>query len=211
MSRGGAGFISIDLETLGKWDSSIILSLGMTVVPNEFVITGDIDNDFTNLLSNSVEFKLGVMTQKRDGRTTDTSVLDWWKEQAANNPAAAAILKPSEQDIDYMNIFHEIDCWLYTNFKTKLKDYKIFDRNSFDVSKLQHLWEVTLNKGSNVPWSYKEVFEVVTLLRICSKNGDRYGDINPYEFSHPDFVYHSAKCDAALDALRIARVFKGLC
>ena len=195
--------VVVDLETMGKWDDAILLTVGLTII-KDGVSYGDLTTDqiYTKLLAeNSVEFKLSVKSQVDLGRKMEQNVFDWWKEQGDD---AKRILKPLPDDIPCTEIFDVIDRWLRSH-GLEWSTVRFFDRNAFDMKKLQHMYEVTLNQGKYPPWDYQEVWEVATLLNFMS--GSRYGFMPPKEFEHPEFIYHSAKCDAALDALRIVKLF----
>lgn len=193
----------IDLETLGKWDDAILLSVGVCILTDEQTKQPGIDYD--KLLSQSIEFKLSVADQKALGRKHEQSVMDWWKEQG---DSAKKVLIPSSSDLPIAEVFKSIEAFL-VGFGMDWKSVRLFDRNGFDIKKLQHLWEESLKLGKDVPWDYQECWEIATILKFLSPEANRYGHVKPWDFKHPSFVYHSAKCDAALDALRFYKLFQG--
>lgn len=191
----------IDLETLGKWDTSVLLSLGITVIMDKELgknIT------FSHLMTQSKEFKLDIVDQKARGRTVDTEVFDWWRKQGES---AKRVLLPQPDDIKVDVLFQSVEAWL-EGYGLTWKTVRIFDRNFFDMPKLQHLNEVTLGNGSRPPWDYKDKWGIETFLKYNSDEQSRYGHIDPEAFTDPEFIYHNAACDAALDALRFNEVFK---
>ncbi len=192
----------IDLETLGCFDDAIILSMGLCLLLDTD-LQKEIDYDY--LLSKSQEFKYDVKTQYALGRKTNKSVMQFWKEQGES---AQRVLKASPEDIHISLLFSNMEDFL-NGYGLELKDVRIFDRNKFDTAKLAHLWDETLKQAGNVPWSYKEVWEISTFLRFNSVQESRYGFVEPWKFEHPKFVYHSAMCDSALDALRFYKAMKG--
>lgn len=195
--------VFIDTETLGKWDDAVILTIGLTFIKDKDNHSTDMNELYSKLLKeNSIEFKLDVRSQVEAGRKIEQGVFDWWKTQG---DSAKCILKPLPDDIKVVNIFDVISAWLITNGLT-WQTVRFFDRNAFDMKKLQHLFEVTLNLGKYPPWDYQDVWEIATLLNFMDDG--RYGFMPPKEFNHPEFIYHSAKCDAALDAIRFIKMFQ---
>lgn len=197
-----SGFI--DLETLGKWDNSIILSLGITVLKDQVSLPANNLEAYSKLVKeHTAEFKFDIKEQYGLGRRHDKSTLEWWQGQGES---AKRILVATNQDHSVRELFHLVEAFLLSH-NLSWKQLRWFDRNSFDMTKLQHLHDVTLGQGSNPPWDYQQVWEIATFLKFCSMTESRYGTIDPYKFEHPEFIYHSAGCDAALDALRFYRVF----
>jgi hypothetical protein len=196
------GSVVIDKETLGKWDDAVILSIGLTYLSDVDCALPNLS--YTDMLQRSVEFKLDVRSQVALGRTVDKSTMEWWQRQGES---ASKVLKASPEDIPVHNIFPAIEAWLKSKGVT-WKEVRWFDRNAFDMKKLQHLHEVTLNLGNQPPWDYQEVWGIETMLKFMSQHQNRYGAINPYHFKDPAFVYHSAACDAALDMYRYYLLFQ---
>ncbi len=195
----------IDLETLGKWDSSIILSAGVTILTDEQLKQPISYSEL--VLSHTREFKFSIASQKALGRTFELSTLEWWKAQGEE---AKKVLAPSPNDLPIEEIFTKIQAFLSERGLSWKHDIRTYDRNSFDMTKLQHLWEQSLGRnGRDLPWDYKECWEIATLLKFMSPENSRYGSIDPYKFEDPAFVYHSSGCDAALDALRFHKLFSG--
>ncbi len=192
----------IDLETLGCFDDAVILSMGLCLL-RDTDLARNIDYDF--LLNQSEEFKFDVRTQMALGRKTNKSVMDFWRDQGES---AKRVLKASPDDQNINQVFGNIEHFLRVRH-LQWSDVRIFDRNKFDTSKLAHVWDETLKREGNVPWDYRDVWEIATFLRFNSKEESRYGFIKPENFEHPKFVYHSAMCDAALDAFRFYKAIKG--
>jgi hypothetical protein len=188
----------IDHETLGKWDSSIILSTGVTILSDDMLKQPLTYAEL--VLKHTREFKFKISTQKSIGRTFEQNTLEGWKSQG--DEARRALL-PTPDDLDIEEVFPKIEGFLAERGLSWKHDVRTFDRNSFDMSKLQHLWEASLGRdGKKLPWDYRENWEIATLLKFMSPQENRYGSIDPYKFEDPAFIYHSAGCDAALDAWR---------
>lgn len=79
------------------------------------------------------------------------------------------------------------------------KKVDFYDRNMFDMTKIQHIFEETL--GEQVFWDYTAKFEFATALRFLGK--DRYGGMRPEDF--PGAIYHQPLHDAAMDHCRILK------
>lgn len=194
----------IDFETLGLWDDAVILTMGLTILTDERMKVRGLT--YADMLSHSIELKYNVIEQVRDfKRKVEPSVLAWWKEQG---PAASHILKPSPQDRSMKCIVQDVIDYA-KEYEVDIGELRFFDRNAFDMKKLQHINEVNLNGGNYPPWDVQEVWGIETLLKFCSPQEDRYGCIDPKTFNDPAFVYHSAKCDAALDAYRFYKLMQG--
>ncbi|ACV50225.1 dexA exonuclease A [Delftia phage PhiW-14] len=189
----------IDTETLGKWDNAVVLSVGVCMVPMEELFK---PHDFTYFKQNSQTWKLSIDDQIALGRKTESGALDFWDKQP---PEAQAILKPHYEDLKLADFADEFTKWIGNKWELML-----LQRNGFDMVKLQHMFEVSLGRGPYPPWKYDEVFGVETFLRFNSKEQSRYGALDPKTFSHPDFVYHDAASDAALDLYRMNLVLSEL-
>jgi hypothetical protein len=192
----------VDLETLGKWDDAVILSCGITVLLDDE--TSNPGMTYAGMVKRSLEIKLDVRDQVARGRKVEPGVMAWWKEQGES---AAKVLKASPEDLPIHKLFDSIEAFL-KRFGLNWKTVRIFDRNAFDMKKLQHVFEVTIDGGRFPPWDYQEVWGIETLLKFMSPEASRYGSILPKDFKDPEFIYHNAACDAALDAFRYYKLFQ---
>lgn len=184
-------FAVIDLETLGVGSDSVILSLGLTVGAYS-----DTSQTFESLLANGLAIKFDIKEQLAKGRKTSRRVIDWWKKQ---DEGARKILFPTPQDVSLYNLSQYLDDYFAkVGFDIKLHD--MYDRNSFDLTKLQYLYEEELNQ--DVPWDYHQTFDIPTAFRFMGFN--RYAGIHVNDI--PGATYHDALHDAAVDQLRIYRV-----
>lgn len=185
--------LSVDMETLSKFDDAVILSIGLCCIPYNIE-----DYSFVNLFNNSVEFKLDATDQvKRFNRRIDIDVLNWWKGQSLE---AQKILKPDINDIKLDDIPNLIEEYLI-NCGVGWKGLDIWDRKKFDLWKLQHIYEVSLHRKEQ-PWGRKSDYDFATIMQWLG--GDRYYHIAPSEVT--GMIYHSAKADAALDAHRLLKL-----
>jgi hypothetical protein len=187
-------FVSADLETLGKWSDSVILSLGLTF--------GHYDKEkaetFQDFKDKGLYIEFDVEEQVKMGRVIYSDVLDWW---AGNAPCKEAkeVLRFDTPKVSIRELPNLVKSYYKENGLDPMK-MDVYDRTGFDWTKIQHLCEVSLD---NAPlfWSYQDVIEITTALKFLGY--DRYGNVRPDEF--PGLIYHHAMDDAALDAYRIQK------
>lgn len=184
-------FCVLDTETLGSRDDSVILSLGLTVSRY------DDNKTFDELVNEGLYLKFDIKEQLTRGRITQDRVVKWWYGQ---DSAARSVLIPQVTD----SSLYALPSYLEEFFTLKglsMRGVDWYDRKSFDMSKLQYLYEQEL--GRDAPWDPMQEFEISTALRYLGM--DRYGGVRVSDI--PGAVYHNALHDAAVDHLRI---FKGL-
>ena len=181
----------LDLETLAKASNSVILSLGMTVTKYT-----DKDATFKSLLAGGLYLKFDIKQQLAMKRTTEKSTVAWWREQ---DPVARKVLNPSPSDVSVLDLPMLMGEY-FDDIGVDIKKVDFYDRNSFDMSKLQDLFENNLD--TKVTWDYKHVFEIATMLRY--QGYDRYAGMHVSDVEGA--VYHNALHDAAVDHLRILKV-----
>lgn len=201
------GWLIIDLETLSKWDSAAILTSGLCYFSDKELTQGFLDGqqelDFQQFVDRAVEWKYDVRDQMRFGRTTDARTLKWWSEQDPELVKATCTASPDDEPIH--GFFGHISAYLQSH-GADISGVRLTDRTGFDLTKIQHLYEETLQNPGKVPWNYKENMDVAMLFKIFA--ADRYAGVDPTTFGH-GFQYHSAKSDAALDGYRMFKVFAG--
>jgi hypothetical protein len=182
----------IDLETLAVGSDAPILSLGLTVSRYD-----DKSQTFQSLVDNGLFLKFNLKEQLDKGRKASTRVVKWWYEQS---PEARRVLIPQPEievslyDLEtYINgYFHKIG--------VSFKKIDLYDRNCFDISKLQYLFEEDL--GKDVIWNYTSTFDLPTMFRALGF--DRYAGIRVQDIQGA--TYHNALHDAAVDHLRLMKV-----
>ena len=182
----------VDLETLGVGSDSIILSLGLTVARYD-----DTSQTFDSLVQNGLFVKFQLKEQIERGRKKSDRVVKWWYEQSVE--ARRTALFPTQED----KSIYDIESILKAYFDSRGLDIKkvdLYDRNSFDLTKLQYLFEEELDK--DVPWNYHNTFDIPTAFRFVGF--DRYGGMRVDDF--PGAIYHNPLHDAAVDHMRIYKV-----
>jgi hypothetical protein len=148
-------------------------------------------------VQNGLYLKFDLKEQLDRGRKASTRVVKWWYEQSVE---ARKVLIPNPADISLYGVGDQIQEF----FKSKgidIKKVDWYDRNCFDLSKLQYLFEEDLNQ--DVIWNYHNTFDVATAFRFLGF--DRYAGVRVSDF--PGAIYHNALHDAAVDHMRI---FKAL-
>ena len=177
----------IDLETLGVRSDSVILSLGLTFSRYDEVKT------FDELVNEGLYLKFNIKEQLNRSRVTQERVVKWWYNQSIE---ARKILYVKEDDLSFYQL-PEILNKFFEDKGVSLKKVDLYDRKSFDISKLQYLYEEEL--GGDIPWNPNSEFEVATTFRMLGF--DRYAGIQVSDI--PGATYHNAIHDAAVDHLRI--------
>lgn len=190
----------LDLETLGTFDDSIILSGGIVVaditkrIPFEKLITEEY----------SWFFKFNAVEQKQMGRALDPNCVNrFWKNDEKVKEAARVQSFYPDQSRDFS--VHQFHDRLITEL-TRLKGHDIhwFDRNGFDFVKLAHLYDRTLGRGdlteNQLPFKPHNTWEISTVLQHLGQ--DRYAGIGPWHYETRGFIYHDPVHDSALDWLR---------
>jgi hypothetical protein len=179
----------IDLETLAVGSDAPILSLGVTISRYD-----DRDQTFDSLVQNGLYLKFDLKEQLDRGRKASQRVVKWWYDQS---PEARKVLIPNPTlDVS----LYGLEAHLQGFFKDKgidIKKVDWYDRNCFDLSKLQYLFEEDLDQ--DVIWNYHNTFDVATAFRFMGY--DRYAGVRVSDFKGA--TYHNALHDAAVDHMRI--------
>jgi hypothetical protein len=189
--KGGGtnNLISLDTETLSKWSDAVVLSIGVT--------GGDITipTTFEQLLERGSFIKLDSREQKRLGRITSADTVAWWKTQNKENIIKSFL--PSDNDI-LITTLKELLAQKFVDLCGE--GNRVYaDRNLFDFSKLQHMFEETLK--TEIPWDYHNLNDFSTMFK--SWGVGRYATIFPNDIPPRfGFMYHDPLHDAALDWLR---------
>jgi hypothetical protein len=180
----------IDLETLGVGSDSAILSLGLTVGRYDTALS------FEQLIQGGLYLKFDLKEQLQEGRKKSDRVIKWWYDQPQ---AARKVLIPSPDDISLYRVEEYLKRY-FDGLGIDIKKVDLYDRNSFDLTKLQYLFEEDLNQ--DVPWNYHYTFDIPTAFRFMGF--ERYAGMRAEDV--PGCIYHNALHDAALDHLRIYKV-----
>lgn len=180
----------IDLETLGAGSDAVILSMGLTVSRYD-----DKSQTFDSLVDSGLYLKFDIKEQLGRGRTKSERVIKWWYEQSAE---ARQVLIPRQDDSSLYHLEYHLNDF-FKKIGVPFKQIDLYDRNCFDISKIQYMFEEEL--GQDVIWNYHNTFDVATAFRFLGF--DRYAGIRVSDF--PGAVYHNALHDAAVDHMRILK------
>lgn len=182
-----------DNETLCRWHTAIILSTAFTIADLTKAYTlAELVNDRTFFM------KFDATEQRKAGRTVCEHTIAWWKSDKVTEEARKASLHPNPELDQPMSAFRPaFMAWCHER-GISAHGIDFCDRNLFDLSKLQHMMEVTLGAYGSEPWDYHNISDVVSTLKAWG--ADRYAGINARELE--GMVYHDPRYDAALDWLR---------
>lgn len=182
-----------DNETLGRWHNAVVLSTAIT--------HGDLRKPYTieELVEERTFFqKFDVKEQTQLGREIEGNTVQWWKSERVTDEARKMSLFPDkERDTSIRTFVSSYESWAHRlGFEPTNTIHG--DRNLFDVSKLQHIIEMTLGEKHH-PWSYHDIIDITSFLKAWT--GDRYGGIDIRKLEGA--VYHDPRWDAAVDWYRM--------
>lgn len=207
------GWTMIDFETLGLFDDAIILQLGMCYFSNEELAQGHLNGtselNLDSCIDRAVSFKFNVEEQIALGRKTNKSTIAWWKTQP-QHVIDKVVKENPKLDISIHQIFDVLQAY-HIKQGTTLKNTRLVDRRHYDISKLQHIYTVTMGKDSEqrveLPYNPYVTWEVSQMFQLFT--GCRYANIKADEIQNERFDYHDAGSDAALEAYRFITTFAG--
>lgn len=192
MSKTFQDYLSVvDLETLAVGSDAVILSLGLTCARYD-----DTTQTFNSLVDNGLYLKFDIKEQLAKGRRTSERVVKWWYDQ---DQQARRVLIPSANDVSLYDLGKYLTEF-YDRIGINIKQSDMYDRNCFDISKLQYLFEQELDQ--DVPWNYHNTFDIPTAFRFMGF--DRYAGVRVSDFEGA--TYHHALHDAAVDHMRMYKV-----
>jgi len=147
-----ANHLTLDLETLGKSESSIILSLGAWIY-NPETTDPDSPHDFYA--------EYDIKWQYSRGRTIDVDTLRWWHEP--------------EQFPHLPKGHGQLDSGL-ANFFSWVKAFNVqtvwANGTDFDIPMLKH---AASKFGLELPWKYNAVRDIRTISKLFDINPPREG------------------------------------
>lgn len=207
------GWTFIDHETLGLWDSSIIAMTGVCYFSDaelkQGFLNGTTELTLESLIDRSATWKFNINEQVSLARTTSKSAIAFWKEQ--DEAVRTAVLKESDNDVSILEMFNLLQSY-HLQCGSTLDQTRLVDRKNFDISKLQHLYTVTMGKEKDqarvqLPYNPYATWECSQMFKLFT--GDNYANLHPKDVTSEKFIYHHAGCDAALDAYRFIKTFSG--
>lgn len=180
-----------DIETLGKKEDAVVLSLAC--VPFKFEMTCT----YEFLLRIGFYVKFSVEEQiKIYKNSIDQDVIDWWKKQSE---IAKKVLTPAKEDVKLIDGLTALSIFLKNNLYNN--DCFCWSRgNAFDFPKIESLHKKT---GVKYPLNYTKYRDVRTFIDIMA------GDVNG-KSNCPvpnNFIAHNSLHDCAYGALSMIYEF----
>ena len=185
----------IDMETLGKSDNAVILSIGVLKCPEEPLYS------ITELAKNGMHIKLNRKQQLAVGRIVEKDTIEWWEKQGE---AAKEVLS-SLSLVDIVPAFYQIKSFCYENGFNKNSSH-IWSRGLIDQRWWQSFVKSCQKYDPNISdfldfWLWLDIRTLLTML-----TGDGNGAISNDD---PRFIKHNALSDCIMDFLRIQEAMKG--
>lgn len=193
----------LDLESLGVFDDSVILSLGMVIANLNKPLK------FQDLIGPKCSrmLKFQATGQRKLGRVVQPScVRDFWQDPCkVTDKAREVSLFPNPKlDIDVSDIPRRVAesiTELCAEWDVDPNSVHWFDRNGFDFTKMSHIYQITLGlEPDDCPWHPGNTWEISSILHHLGQ--DRYAGIGPWDFERQGMIYHHPVHDSALDWLR---------
>lgn len=185
----------VDMETLGKADNSVILSIGVLACPEQPI------PDIHELVRHGYYAKLNREQQFKAGRTADKETLEWWNNQSdsARDVLASTNLK------DIVQAQLEIRSFFFENGYSK-NESRIWSRGMIDQRWWQSLCKTCQSINPDVTdflpfWLWRDVrtaLEVLTGDPNCSNMVDA-----------SLMIKHNALYDCAADYIKLQGAIDG--
>lgn len=192
MSDKPVTHFAFDLETLGKKENAVILSIG--VVPFTF----ESGATFAELLDAGLYLKLAVEPQIAKGRKVEKDTVQFWKEQGA---AASEVLEPSDEDVDPLQACRIIEGFLKEVGVDPEKTWFWSRGNAFDFGKIEDLYN---SYGLPLPFLGFMQRDIRTMVDcFCGTSRGKVKAIRPQD----GFIYHNALHDAASDVAKMIEIY----
>lgn len=188
--------IMLDLETLGKREDTVILSIAC--VPFTFE-----DHDYyQSYINKGIMIKFDVKEQINVyHRSITTDTIEWWKSQSKE--ARDANLKPSPDDMTVVEGLTKLNKFIAETGYNHKQSYVWSRGSNFDFPKLEHLYEDCAKL--TVPFNTWKIRDTRTYIDIlCGRNDGKY-DLKMG--IKDNFVAHNCLHDAALEAAKLNEIF----
>lgn len=175
----------LDIETLDKYDSSVILSIAM--------VPFDPTKEFTAEELRKAAFfaKLNAAEQAKRGRTISKSTLEFWAKQS--DFVKDVSFKPKPTDLPLPEAFSKLREWYLANKGPNTN--VIFTRGGLDYSALEHAAEMY---GIELPFKYWDIRDVRTAVDLLSGSTRGYCETT---VSLEGLEKHHPVDDCVIDAL----------
>lgn len=188
--------LSIDTETLGLRENTVVLSIGVAA----FQLVPGAENNYEKYIRNGFHVKLSIKDQLANyKRTIDPDTVAWWKQQV---PEAQKIVKPSEDDVDMATGLHLLNDWIKRS-GYRWKESFVWSRGTyFDFPKIEHMYHQAGVKCGFNTWKIRDTRTMIDVL-----TGSENGQYDPVGGTPRTFLKHDALHDAAMDAYRMVEIF----
>lgn len=189
--------LSLDLETLGLRENTVVLSLGVAA----FRLDAESTNDFDRYIETGFHVKFSVKDQMQTwNRSTDASTIEWWKKQ---DKEAQKIVKPSVEDVTMADGLAMFTDWVKSIDYRWGKSYTWTRGLAFDIPKVEHMY---YQAGMKLPFNSWMARDTRTFIDILT--GVSNGQYEPDGGFPKNFLKHDALHDAAMDAYRMTEIFQ---
>lgn len=185
----------IDMETLGKSDSSVILSIGVLACPEEYT------TDINALLKNGYYAKLNREEQFNAGRTADKDTIEWWQSQS--DSAKEVITNTNLKSITKAQL--EIRAFMFEHGYSR-KESRIWSRGMIDQRWWQSLCKTCQKYDKDITdflpfWLWRDTRTALEIL-TGDPNCDNLVNTN-------NVIKHNALYDCVLDYLKLQGALNG--
>lgn len=186
-----------DLETLGKREHSVVLSLGcvpFTLEKHEY---------FSEYIQKGFYIKFSIEEQmKVFNRTYSQDTIRWWKGQGKE--ARKLAIEPSSSDVGLKEGINKLCKWIGTTGYSYKNSYSFSRASNFDFHILEHLIEESAQ--TTLPFNTWKIRDSLTYIDIFAGNNSGKYDLQLGNKSE-GFIHHYALHDAALEAARLNELY----
>lgn len=185
----------IDIETLGVRSNAVILSFACAAFNIE-------DRDtLKDIIDRSFYAKLDVPLQIKNGRKVEKSTVEWWSHQSKE---ARDVLKETSKDLGPIKALNMLNAYIEEHTKYDKKNSYIWSRgNAFDFPIMEDLYR---ENNIDIPWSVWKIRDVRTMIDVLTGSDD--GNFDLGNDMPEKFVQHHAMFDAALDVLKMQKIYR---
>lgn len=185
----------VDMETLGKADNSVILSIGVLACPEPPI------TDMIELVHRGYYVKLNREQQIKAGRTADKETIEWWKNQSdsARDVMASTNLK------DIVQAQLEIRSYFFENGYSR-NESRIWSRGMIDQRWWQSLCKTCqqLNPDITDFLPFYLWRDIRTALEILTGDPNCNNMVNT-----ASMIKHHALYDCAADYIKLQGAIDG--
>jgi len=174
---------TIDFESMGLFQDSVLLSLGATIFDSYGGINDEI---FDNAVERGLHVKFGVKPQLKSGRKMEADTVEWWKTQTS--ASAKKILTPSPlHDKSLKEGVEQLHTYLKENGFNK-------DSNMWGRGYVEPMWYFSICKEFGIDplinyWQFRDARTYI-MLEMHPEKFVR--TVKPKNFVHHDALHDSA-------------------